>query len=139
MAPTALVFRSSPGRHQNRRYELFAMRPDGTDSRRLTGNAVEDSQPDWAPGGRRVVFVRGGEVWQMAADGTDPTRLAEGHGPAWAPDGSVIAYGGGTDGLIHTIDASGADDRTVGSPVDRGTISRLDWQALRPLPRDGGR
>jgi Tol biopolymer transport system component len=125
-----LVFRGSPGRQRAERYELFTMRPDGAGLRRLTRNSVSDGQPDWAPGGRRIVFVRAGEVWQMAADGSDATRLAEGHGPTWAPDGSVIAYVGVADGLIHTVGSTGSDDRTIGSPVDRGTISRLDWQAL---------
>jgi hypothetical protein len=47
---------------------------------------------------------------------------------AGAPDGSVIAFVSTTDGAIHTVTPSGADDISIGTPVDHGSIYQLDWQ-----------
>jgi Tol biopolymer transport system component len=87
-----LVF--SRGRFRARTYELFTIRPNGLGLRRLTYNDVREFQPDWAPGGRRLAFVRGGpfgthaEVWRMRASGVNASEVAFGYGPTWAPDGS---------------------------------------------------
>jgi len=113
---------------------LFTMRPSGRALRRLTDNVVRDSQPDWAPGGRRLTFVRGGEIWRMRASGENASMIASGDSPTWAPDGSLIAFVGAADGAIHTVKPSGEDDTFIGSPVRRGRVSELDWQ-----PRGCGR
>jgi Tol biopolymer transport system component len=123
-----LVFRSSRGRFRQARYELFVMRPNGKALRRLTANDVPDTQPDWAPGGGRLTFVRDGEIWLMAFSGETAARIADGHSPVWAPDGSLIAFINAADGAIHTVRPSGAGDTSIGSPVAEGQISQLDWQ-----------
>jgi Tol biopolymer transport system component len=122
-----LVFR----RHQ----ELFTMRPDGRQLRRLTRNAVSDGEPDWAPGGKRIVFVRGtDQIWTMGLWGKNAEMITQGRGPAWAPDGSRIAYAGG-DNVIHTIKPSGQDDAPISDyggdppPFDEGPIAALDWRS----------
>jgi hypothetical protein len=123
-----LVFSSSRGRSRFSRYELFAMRPNGRELRKLTDNAVLDDNPDWAPGGRRLVFVRGrDEIWTKDGSGNE-SLIASGHSPTWAPDGSVIAFMSEADGAIHTVRPSGGDDTLIGSPVEEGEISELDWQ-----------
>jgi Tol biopolymer transport system component len=122
-----LVFRRNKGRFRQTKYELFVMRPNGNRLRRLTDNDVPEGEPDWAPGGRRFAFVRGGDIWTAAASGRNTLRIAAGHSPTWAPDGSVIAYVG-VDGAIHTVKPSGEDDTFIGSPIAEGSISQLDWQ-----------
>ena len=42
------------GRSREKHCELYTMRPNGQDRRRLTNNHVPDTQPDWAPGGNRL-------------------------------------------------------------------------------------
>jgi Tol biopolymer transport system component len=123
-----LVFRASRGRSRLNRYELYTMRPNGQDRRRLTNNHVPDAQPDWAPGGRRLTFVRGAEIWTMRARGGNASSAASGHSPTWAPDGSLIAFVSADDLAIHTVRPSGADDTLLGDPVDHGSIFQLDWQ-----------
>jgi Tol biopolymer transport system component len=123
-----LVFRSSVGRFRENRYELFTMRPNGTERRQLTQNTVPDSEPDWAPGGRRLTFVRDGEIWRMDASGARASRLASGSSPTWAPDGSLIAFVSSADGSIHTVTPSGQNDTPISNPVNDGSISQLDWQ-----------
>lgn len=127
-----IVFR----RHQ----ELFTMRPDGRQLRQLTSNAVSDGEPDWAPGGKRIVFVRGtDQIWTMGVWGKNAAMIAQGRGPAWAPDGSRIAYAGGGDNVIHTIKPSGQDDAPIsdygGDPPPfggEGPIAALDWRSRSP-------
>jgi hypothetical protein len=109
------------------------MRPNGEELRRLTLNRVPDEEPNWAPGGRRLTFVRGGDIWTMSAAGENARRIASGRSPAWAPDRSVIAFVG-TDGAIHTVKPSGNDETLIGSPVSRGGIWELDWQARQLSP-----
>jgi TolB protein len=87
--------------------EIYAMRPDGSERRRLTDNTVADADPDWSPDGRRIVFVsaqdstpgapaRRPEVFVMNADGSGMRRLHESAGPAahprWSPDGQHITF-----------------------------------------------
>jgi len=56
--------------------------------------AAGNSRPRWAPDGRTLAYLHGGELWQMNADGTNQHRVTPGRaaGPAYSPDGQWIAY-----------------------------------------------
>lgn len=79
-------------------FDLYAMSPDGTGTRRLTSTNDDDGQPAWSPDGARIVFARGAStrLFVMNADGSGARRLtgaaAEEGEPAWSPDGRLIAY-----------------------------------------------
>jgi Tol biopolymer transport system component len=119
-----LVF-SQGSRHHA---ELFKMRPDGSHLLRLTHNNVPDTEPDWAPGGVRLTFVRDGEIWTMRASGSDAEQIALGGSPAWAPNGSLIAFtSGADDDKIHTVEPSGQGEVSIGDPFPI-SIWGLDWQ-----------
>ncbi len=80
--------------------ELYRVRLDGKDLRRLTKNRTIDISPSWSPDGRRLAFVsdRSGnpQVYVMDADGSDVRRLtfdgSYNTSPSWSPDGQWIAY-----------------------------------------------
>ena len=65
--------------------ELYSMRPDATDVRRLTWNAVTDRLPRYSPDGRQIVFTRqvaGNDwnIWILDADGSALQDYAVHHG-----------------------------------------------------------
>ena len=87
--------------------EIYALRPDGTESRQLTHDTSLDATPDWSPDGRHIVFIRvqdttsaaspsGPEIWVMNADGSGQRRLVDATNspehPRWSPDGQQIAF-----------------------------------------------
>jgi TolB protein len=88
---------------------IFTMRMDGSDLRRVTlprARTARDSQPQWSPDGKQIVFVRenataqpagGHAVFVVSAAGGHPRRitpwnLKAGDGPNWSPDGTLILF-----------------------------------------------
>ncbi len=72
---------------------LWVMNADGSGARRLTTGLA--SSPAWSPDGSRIAFDDhgAGEVWSIAADGSDAKRLAPASGGArWSPDGRSIVF-----------------------------------------------
>jgi TolB protein len=80
--------------------EIYSVRPDGSDLRRLTRNRTIDVSPSWSPDGSQLAFVsdRTGspQVYLMSASGGEPRRLtfqgSYNTNPTWSPDGNWIAY-----------------------------------------------
>jgi len=134
---------------------IFTMQADGSGPTTLFDVAgAYDSGPAWSPDGRRIAFesnanVDAGnpegdlEIWTMAADGSDRAQLtrnaAHDEGPAWRPDGRVLAYTSGPDerhGDIHLMTAAGRHLRTLTSYA--GPDESPDWQAI-PAPHTARR
>ena len=98
-----IVFTSIDGQRQ----DIYTIRPDGTDMRRLTTDGIS-GWASWTPDGR-ILFVRGSsgadnggslDFWTMNADGTQAAELARGmmagdefaawtQAPAWQPVGGA--------------------------------------------------
>lgn len=87
--------------------EIYVMRADGTDVRRLTTNEALDGSPSWSPDGQRIAFTRVTEpgsasarsgIVVMDADGGNEVQITRAAlpnfdlSPAWSPDGSQIAF-----------------------------------------------
>lgn len=99
-------------------WDVWTMRGDGTDPRRLTDNQANDMTPTWSPDGKYLAFVsdRDGnkEIYVMKVDGTQQLNLthepAEDWTPAWSPDGASIAFSSYRDGNweIYVMGADGS-------------------------------
>ena len=65
-------------------------------TRQLTASEKAVSDPQWAPDGAHLAFVRDDAIWMIGVDGSRPTVVADhpagSRSPRWAPDGRQIAF-----------------------------------------------
>ncbi|MDP9069366.1 MAG: hypothetical protein M3N53_13615 [Actinomycetota bacterium] len=93
----------------DRRGDICIMNRDGSNVQQITSGAAVDGSPAWSPDGAHLAFERyiegdplnddsdlNFEIYTIAKDGTDLTRLTHSPGrdedPSWSPDGSRIAF-----------------------------------------------
>lgn len=97
---TRIAYASSRDTNEKggRNFEIYTMRVDGTDERRLTFDPGADSSPTWSPNGQQIAFTsdRSGQnhLYIMSADGGPVTRLPTGgkiDRPTWSSF-NYIAY-----------------------------------------------
>jgi Tol biopolymer transport system component len=86
-------------------FDLWTVRPDGTDLVQLTNDETTDTFPSWSPDGSRITFQRNedleepdyrNDVYVMNADGSGLRRVTVWPGfdgmPVWSPDGRFLAF-----------------------------------------------
>ena len=134
-----IVFaRGAPGAPDGAPRDLYTMRLDGGDLRRLTRDPADDAEPWGSADGRAVVFVSGRSgatrVWLIPDTGApDPeagalclsatgppgaaspagVALFEDHGPILLPDGSIV-FSRGIEGGVSQIFLMGRDGARAG-------------------------
>jgi len=92
------VIRGLLGSPENR--EIYSMKEDGTDKKRLTFSLGPDHDPTWSPDRVRIAFVSSrtgsSKLYTMYADGTDVKQVTFGTGndthPSWSPDGKSLVF-----------------------------------------------
>jgi Tol biopolymer transport system component len=80
-----IAFENHGGGAYSRTTDIYTVRPDGNDLRRLTRESerrVQDLKPTWSPDGTKIAFTSsregGPEIYLMNADGTCETRRTTG-------------------------------------------------------------
>ena len=130
-------------------FELFTVRPDGTERANVSGPLVAGgdllAEPVWSPDNSRIAYMADQntdgvvEVFTVRPDGSDNARIngplvldGNAGGPLWSSDGSRIAYGadqdvdGVTEAYLSTPD--GLSNWKVSEPlVQGGTAGNLTW------------
>ena len=98
------------------------MNADGSSLTQITNSPDEDTEPVWAPDGKRIAFasVRDGnkEIYVMNADGSNPRRLTNDPAtdtlPRWSVDNKILFTsnrGGESD--IYVMDDDGRNVRRL--------------------------
>jgi TolB protein len=104
--------------------DLYVMRPDGGDRRRVSAAPLIPRpgmmHPAWSPDGGRLAYVsRVGraeqEITIVSVDGRTRRRLSTGYAPAWSPDGTRLAFVVARvgDAQIYVANADGARPRRL--------------------------
>jgi dipeptidyl aminopeptidase/acylaminoacyl peptidase len=106
----------------------LSLRGTGAPWTQLTASEQSVSDPQWSPDGRRLAYVRDGEIWIIEADGSRDTLVVGkpggGREPRWSPDGRRLAFLSRRRGWtqVWTIDA----------PVPRRGRPQRDPRAPEP-------
>jgi WD40 repeat protein len=106
----------------------------------VTNLVTEGSDPASAPDGRRIAFVRGGDIWVRDGAGNERQLAADpasDREPAWSPDGAKIVFtserGGGANlyavevasDIVERLTVGGGNRQPAWSPVgDRIAFTR---------------
>ena len=103
------------------RRDLFVVGVEGGTPRQITSDVSADGAR-WRPDGNRIGYLAGGQLWEMAPDGTarkQLTNIAAGvTGFAWSPDGRKIAYTSPVPIAKVRPDLFSGLDKTSGRLVD---------------------
>lgn len=100
--------------------DICVVNVDGSNFRRLLGDAAFDGHPAWNPDGTRIAFTTTGNrvghyrIALIDVDGSNFQEFADGQQPSWSPDGSRLVFRGeglGTSGLppgLYLVNADGS-------------------------------
>jgi TolB protein len=114
-------------------YEIYTIKPDGTDAKRITNDSGINTYPTYSPDGTQILFrkvlgERNSEVFVMNADGSSMRNLTNNSAfdawPSWSPDGKRILFGsnrGRTDYEIYVMNADGRGVQRVTNLNGRNT------------------
>lgn len=107
--------------------EIFVIRADGTELRRLTNDVISVRGLSWAPSGDRLAYIESPvhgdtEIFTIRADGSNRRPVTNNSslegGFSWAPDGERIAFVGFSTGAaaVHLINVNGGDELILDNP-----------------------
>jgi Tol biopolymer transport system component len=119
---------------------IYTMKADGSEAPSEVGSvccAEFVGGVDWSPDGQWLAYdsagLHGSTIWKVRADGTQPTFLTTGSGlspepnassPAWAPDGTEIAF---SSSSLYKMDTDGNNVESI--------VEGVGWEpSWQPVP-----
>ncbi len=82
-------------------FDIYKMRPDGSEVTRLTNTPDWEVTPAWSPDGKQIAYCRkgadhddiGGDLWLMDADGGNQRLLTRGGtSPQFTAEGDIVVF-----------------------------------------------
>jgi Tol biopolymer transport system component len=139
--------------------EIYIMRADGSDQKRLTTVNGYDGGPFFSPDGKRIVWRRFDEqgliadVWTMNLDGSDQRQVTDFKSMSWAPyihpSGEYLLFASNKLGFenfeVFMVDVAGTrepvrvtySDGFDGLPVPSPDGRQIAWTSSRGGGREG--
>lgn len=142
---------------------IWAVRPDGTGLRQLTGLPhLNEGHASWSPDGRWVAFTRqraaepgpaglppdhvASDIWMVSRDGRVERNLTDSPGttyeeaPAWSPDGRSIAFVRGFSDRdnwdLWTMKTDGSGQRRIFGFAEKYAMTeQIYWLDWAPAPQ----
>ena len=127
------------GMNVNGNTDVYTVRPNGEDLRRLTTDPGFDACAAYSADGRRIAYCSGQaagpvQVWTMKQNGTDKQQVTHMSGvaifPDYSPDGSEIVFAaqpaGATARNIYVVPSDG------GTPQQLTTVGNNVYPAFSP-------
>ena len=117
--------------NRDRNEEIYLMDYDGANQTRLIYNQVNDSNPAWDPGGKRLAYsswqnltvgVYILDVFEKARARTPVSLKGQNYTPAWSPDGKKLAFSSSMNGN-HEIYVADIES----NPTRIGRIKQLTF------------
>ncbi|MFN2492740.1 MAG: prolyl oligopeptidase family serine peptidase [Pyrinomonadaceae bacterium] len=123
--------------------QIYIMPLDGRTMKQLTRGESSATAPRWAPDGKRIAYVTGGQIWTMDSDGDNKeqvTRIStNAASPVWSPDGNWIAFTSEVHPDCNDADCNKRkDEQAEKSKVKAHITTRLlfrHWDEWRDVKR----
>ncbi|MDR3666148.1 MAG: S9 family peptidase [Ignavibacteriaceae bacterium] len=76
--------------------KIYTFGTDGSNLRLFNDSKTNETEPAFTPDGKKISFVRDGQIWTCSLDGTGEEKItyiySEASGYRWSPDGKNILF-----------------------------------------------
>ena len=118
-------------------FEIYLIRPDGTDLTRVTDYPGLDQFPEWSPNGKQLAIRRDTDLYLIDLDGSNPIQLTDeaigfNQMASWSPDGKMLAFLSTREGYpsVFVMDIDGSNQVNLTPKPDDVLASA--WSSRAP-------